>query len=79
VTCSYNSCAERVNHCVFKVTTISRTAERTTAVSVSSVMAAHDASMVSRSAFSVDKLHPSGFPIGRSREVLGLETVAGTQ
>jgi hypothetical protein len=30
-----------------------RTAEGTTAVSVSGVMAAHDASMVSRSAFSV--------------------------
>jgi hypothetical protein len=27
----------------------------------------------------VDKLHPSRFPIGRSREVLGLETVVGIQ
>jgi hypothetical protein len=50
---------------------------------VSGVMAAHDALMVSRSAFSVsgfvDKLHPSRFPLGRSREMLGLETVLGTQ
>jgi hypothetical protein len=28
---------------------------------------------------SVDKLHPSRFPIGRSREVFGLETVVGAQ
>jgi hypothetical protein len=27
----------------------------------------------------VDKVHPSRFPVGRSREVLGLETVVGTQ
>jgi hypothetical protein len=53
VTCSYNSCAERVIICVRidhhqRLSRCHRTAERTTAVSVSGVMAAHDASMVSR-------------------------------
>jgi hypothetical protein len=63
VTCSYNSCAERewgiMGMCskwlpsAAKQRRCRRTAGLTTAVSVSGVMAAHDASMVSRSAFSV--------------------------
>jgi hypothetical protein len=81
VTGSYNSCAEREwPPSAAKQRRCRRTAERITAVSVTGVIAAYDASMVSRSAFSLSiNFILQGSPIGRSREVLGLETVVGAQ